>query len=139
MLCHDRRPYRILRRFNPAHVKSYLNRHNRASKSGDAYEYAPIHAPCERLFEKVENHRVVVALHFAHYNLVRLHKTIRCTPAMAGRCILLVVELRGASGTDLCIGAPPWLIGLPNEKAAPAAMLSLRARLSPSRSPFKPH
>ena len=33
--------------------------------------------------KKVENHRAAVALHFAHYNLVRLHKTIRCTPAMA--------------------------------------------------------
>ncbi|MGH7783710.1 MAG: IS1 family transposase, partial [Candidatus Binatia bacterium] len=33
--------------------------------------------------KKVENHRAAVALHFAHYNLVRLHKTIRTTPAMA--------------------------------------------------------
>ncbi len=33
--------------------------------------------------KKVENHRAAVALHFAHYNLVRLHKTLRTTPAMA--------------------------------------------------------
>lgn len=33
--------------------------------------------------EKVENHRPAVALHFAHYNFVRMHKTVRCTPAMA--------------------------------------------------------
>lgn len=33
--------------------------------------------------KKVENHRAAVALHFAHYNFVRMHKTIRCTPAMA--------------------------------------------------------
>ena len=33
--------------------------------------------------KKVENHRAAVALHFAHYNMVRLHKTLRCTPAMA--------------------------------------------------------
>ena len=26
---------------------------------------------------------VAVALHFAHYNLVRTHKTLRMTPAMA--------------------------------------------------------
>jgi IS1 family transposase len=31
----------------------------------------------------VKNHRAAVALHFAHYNFVRMHKTIRCTPAMA--------------------------------------------------------
>ena len=33
--------------------------------------------------KKVENHRAAVALHFAHYNFVRLHSTIECTPAMA--------------------------------------------------------
>jgi IS1 family transposase len=33
--------------------------------------------------KKVENHRAAVALHFAHYNFVRVHSTIRCTPAMA--------------------------------------------------------
>lgn len=33
--------------------------------------------------KKIENHKAAVALHFAHYNLVRLHKTLRCTPAMA--------------------------------------------------------
>ena len=33
--------------------------------------------------KKLENHRAAVALHFAHYNFVRLHQTIRCTPAMA--------------------------------------------------------
>ena len=33
--------------------------------------------------KKVENHRAAVALHFAHFNFVRLHKTLRTTPAMA--------------------------------------------------------
>src|SRR5665213_197150 len=33
--------------------------------------------------KKVENLQAAVALHFAHYNLVRLHKTLRITPAMA--------------------------------------------------------
>ena len=33
--------------------------------------------------KKVENHRAAVALHFAHYNFVRLHKSLRTTPAMA--------------------------------------------------------
>lgn len=33
--------------------------------------------------KKVENHKAAVALHFAHYNFVRLHQTIKCTPAMA--------------------------------------------------------
>jgi IS1 family transposase len=33
--------------------------------------------------KKFENLQAAVALHFAHYNLVRLHKTLRTTPAMA--------------------------------------------------------
>lgn len=33
--------------------------------------------------KKIENHGAAVALHFAHYNLVRVHQTLRCTPAMA--------------------------------------------------------
>src|SRR6266850_3563425 len=33
--------------------------------------------------KKVENLRAAVALHFAWYNFVRVHRTLRCTPAMA--------------------------------------------------------
>ncbi len=33
--------------------------------------------------KKVENLKAAVSLHFAHYNLVRLHKSLRVTPAMA--------------------------------------------------------
>ena len=33
--------------------------------------------------KKLENLEAAVALHFAHYNLVRIHKTLRVTPAMA--------------------------------------------------------
>jgi IS1 family transposase len=33
--------------------------------------------------KKLENLQAAVALHFAHYNLVRLHNTLRVTPAMA--------------------------------------------------------
>lgn len=33
--------------------------------------------------KKLENMKAAVALHFCHYNFVRLHKTLRVTPAMA--------------------------------------------------------
>src|SRR6202040_72776 len=33
--------------------------------------------------KKVENLRAAVSLHFAHYNFVRVHRTLRVTPAMA--------------------------------------------------------
>src|SRR5207249_6949389 len=33
--------------------------------------------------KKRENFESAVALHFAYYNFVKIHKTLRCTPAMA--------------------------------------------------------
>lgn len=33
--------------------------------------------------KKAENHLAAIALHFMHYNFVRIHKTLRVTPAMA--------------------------------------------------------
>jgi hypothetical protein len=33
--------------------------------------------------KKVENHALAVALFTAYYNFVRIHKTLRITPAMA--------------------------------------------------------
>jgi hypothetical protein len=33
--------------------------------------------------KKLENLQAAVSLHFAHYNNVRIHKTLRVTPAMA--------------------------------------------------------
>ena len=33
--------------------------------------------------KKVENHEASIALHFMYYNFVKMHKTLKCTPAMA--------------------------------------------------------
>ena len=33
--------------------------------------------------KKWENHAAMTALHFGHYNFVKMHSSIRCTPAMA--------------------------------------------------------
>jgi hypothetical protein len=32
--------------------------------------------------KKLENHAAAVALHYMHYNFVRIHRTLRVTPAM---------------------------------------------------------
>ena len=34
---------------------------------------------------KVENLRAAVALHFAHYNFVRIHSSLHVSPAMAAK------------------------------------------------------
>ena len=45
--------------------------------------HSALHAPEQRTFsKKVENHAHSVALHFAHYNFVRIHQTTRVTPTM---------------------------------------------------------
>jgi hypothetical protein len=33
--------------------------------------------------KKIENHAHSVAIHFMHYNFVRIHQSLRVTPAMA--------------------------------------------------------
>jgi hypothetical protein len=35
--------------------------------------------------KKIENLHAAVSLHFAHYNFVRVHRTLRVTPAMEAR------------------------------------------------------
>jgi hypothetical protein len=35
--------------------------------------------------KKLENLRAAVSLHFAHYNFVRVHRSLRVTPAMESR------------------------------------------------------
>jgi len=35
--------------------------------------------------KKVENHAHAVALHFMYYNFVRIHKSLRVTPAMEAK------------------------------------------------------
>jgi hypothetical protein len=47
--------------------------------------------------KKFENLQAAVALHFAHYNLVRLHKTLRVTPAMAAVGAVFLIALRGGT------------------------------------------
>ncbi len=43
--------------------------------------------------KKVENHAHSVALHTMHYNFVRIHQTLRCTPAMAANVTSSLWEL----------------------------------------------
>ena len=43
--------------------------------------------------EKVENHAQAVALHFMHYNFVRIHQSLRVTPAMEAGVTSKVLEV----------------------------------------------
>ena len=43
--------------------------------------------------KKAENHAHSVAIHTMHYNFVRIHQTLRCTPAMAANVTPKLWEL----------------------------------------------
>lgn len=48
--------------------------------------------------KKWENHNYALALHFAHYNFCRIHKTLRVTPAMAAGISKRVWDLKELIG-----------------------------------------
>ena len=65
---------------DPAHIStSYAERANLTMRMGMRRFTRLTNA----FSKKVENHAHAVAIHLMHYNFVRIHQTLRCTPAMA--------------------------------------------------------
>ena len=61
--------------------------------------------------KKLENHIHSIALDFLHYNFVRVHQTLRCTPAMAAG----VVDTLWDMG-DMLHVVEEWEARQPHEK-----------------------
>mgnify|MGYP001396377369 CR=1 FL=1 len=65
---------------DPAHIStSYAERSNLTMRMGMRRFTRLTNA----FSKKVENHAHMVSLHMMYYNFVRIHQTLRCTPAMA--------------------------------------------------------
>lgn len=81
---------RVEGRPDPAHVStSYAERANLTLRMGSRRFTRLTNA----FSKKVENHAHSVAIHTLHYNFVRIHQTLRCTPAMAAGVTTKLWEL----------------------------------------------
>jgi IS1 family transposase len=67
---------------DPAHVStSYVERANLSMRMGMRRFTRLTNA----FSKKLENHMHALSIYFMHYNFVRIHQTLRCTPAMEAR------------------------------------------------------
>jgi IS1 family transposase len=60
---------------------SYVERQNLSMRMGMRRFNRLINA----FSKKVENHMHAISIYFMHYNFVRIHQTLRCTPAMEAK------------------------------------------------------
>jgi IS1 family transposase len=89
-VCTGAEQRRVEGRPDPAHVStSYAERANLTLRMGSRRFTRLTNA----FSKKVENHAHSVAIHTMHYNFVRIHQTLRVTPAMAAGVSTTLWEL----------------------------------------------
>ena len=88
---------------DPAHIStSYVERQNltmrmnmrRFTRLANAFS------------KKLDNLKAAVALHFAYYNFVRIHKTLSVTPAMEAKVTNRLWSLQGLIDAAMSFNSP---------------------------------
>ena len=79
---------------------SYVERSNLSVRMGNRRLTRLTNAFSKRLL----HHAAMLSLYFLHYNFCRMHKTLRCTPAMA-------------AGLDTTVRSLEWIVGLIDARA----------------------
>jgi IS1 family transposase len=88
--CKGAEQRRVEGRPDAAHVStSYVERANLSIRMGTRRFTRLTNA----FSKKAANHEHAVAIYFMHYNFVRIHQTLHCTPAMAANVTLKLWEL----------------------------------------------
>jgi hypothetical protein len=78
-ICTGARKFRVEGNPDPKHVStSYVERQNLNIRMGNRRMTRLTNA----FSKKTENHAHMMAIYFMHYNFVRIHQTLRVTPAM---------------------------------------------------------
>ena len=79
-VCIDCKPTVITGNPDPKHIStSYVERQNLTMRMC----MRRFTRPTDAFSKKLENHAAAVALYFMYYNFVRIHQTLRVSPAMA--------------------------------------------------------
>jgi hypothetical protein len=66
--------------FETARSKSFVKRQDWTVSTGND---APLHTPINGFSRKMENHAAATALNYFAYNFIKIHRTLRTSPAMA--------------------------------------------------------
>jgi IS1 family transposase len=100
--CLGAKKERIEGRPDPKHIStSYVERSNLSIRMGTRR----LTRLTNGFSKKAENHAHAMAIYFMHYNFVRIHQTLRCTPAMAAGVTTKLWEL-----SDLVAVLEAWEI-----------------------------
>jgi hypothetical protein len=79
-ICTGARKHRVEGNPNPKHIStSFVERQNLNIRMGNRRMTRLTNA----FSKKAENHAHMMAIYFMHYNFVRIHQTLKVTPAMA--------------------------------------------------------